>query len=230
MAVLLDQYATGSASQASLVNGGTFSSTKQTVAVGLFSPALLVGIIDDGTTGASYQVNWDSTGINQLFTQVGTDQVNGVGTVLFFGLANPVAGNKTLAVKKTGGPTSDVDVFSVSLYNADQLLSDWSATVGGGNGTAQTSASLAAPTVAGSYGFSIIQVVSSTPSLSLGGIVRFGPDALAAGNVMGADNSVTGTTVSHIYAFASSNWVGLVFSVPPATLPTGSQLMGGRAM
>jgi hypothetical protein len=218
MAVSLDAYATASA-QNTLANGATFSFTNQTVGSG-FSEALFVAVLDNSTAGTSFQVNWDTAGSNQLLTLIGSNAVTNVGNVFFYGLANATAGHKTLGVKRIAGATSSCDVFSVSLFGVDPLLTDWSANVSAGSGTSASSASLSTTTTIGSYAFSAMMDISTTPTGPTGGTVRFGNDTLNSPGAVcrGADSFSASSTVTHTYTLSpADNWVGLIVSIPFTT-------------
>jgi hypothetical protein len=211
MGVSIDLYA-GASAHVSLANGATFSVNQQSVNSGLQNAVLFVAVCDDGAAGTSFQVNWDTAGTNQLMSQVASDAVAGIGNIFFYALKNPTAGTKTLGVKRTSGATADVDVFSVSLYNADQNFNNY--VVNTGTGTLQSSAALVAATQPGCYVFSALGTLTTSPSGPTGGTARFGPDVLTTGVEMGADTKASSTVVTHTYSLSpSDSFLGVIISI-----------------
>ena len=217
MGVLVDLYA-GASAHTSLANGSTFSFTNQSVNSNLQNSALLVCIVDDSALGTSFQCNWDTAGTNQLMTQIASYAVAGIGNLFFFGLDIPTPGTKTLGVKRTSGATSNCDVFSVSLYNADQVLANWSASSNTSTGTAASSATVSVGSRPGAYAFSMIGTITTLPSGPAGGTARFGPDTLTACVGMGADTTASTTSVIHTYTLSpSDSFVALMIDINPVT-------------
>jgi hypothetical protein len=215
MGVSVDLYA-GASAHTSLANGSTFSVNQQAVNPGLANSVLFVALCDDGVGGTSFQVNWDTAGTNQLMTQVASDAVAGIGNIFFYALINPTSGSKTLGVKRTSGSTADVDVFSVSLYNADQNFNNYS--VNAGTGTLQSSAAFTISTQPGCYVFSAIGTLTTSPGGPTGGTARFGPDVLTTGVEKGADTLANSTSVTHTYSLSpSDNFIGVIISITGST-------------
>jgi hypothetical protein len=215
MGVSVDLYA-GASAHASLANGSTFSVNQQAVNSGLANAVLFVVLCDDGAGGTSFQVNWDTAGTNQLMTQVASDAVGGIGNIFFYALKNPTSGSKTLGVKRTSGVTADVDVFSVSLYNADQNFNNY--VVNTSTGTLQSSAALTVSTQPGCYVFSAIETLTTSPSGPTGGTARFGPDVMTTGVGMGADTLANSTTVTHTYTLSpSDSFIGVIIKITSST-------------
>jgi len=214
MGASVDLYA-GASAHTSLANGSMFSINQQSINPGLANSVLFVAVYDDGGA-TSFQVNWDTAGTNQLMTQVASDAVAGIGNIFFYALANPTSGSKTLGVKRTSGVTADVDVFSVSLYNADQNFNNYS--VNASTGTLQSSAALTISTQAGCYVFSTIGTLTTSPGGPTGGTARFGPDVMTTGVAKGADTLSNSTVVTHTYTLSpSDNFIGVIINITGST-------------
>ena len=62
-------------------------------------------------------IHWDSTGTNQLMTQVGSNIAlgTGTGTIQLFCLVNPTAGSKTLSFQVTNASSNSVYIVGMSF-------------------------------------------------------------------------------------------------------------------
>lgn len=90
--------AVGTEGKSTVLGTTGISYTGLTVGASLTNGALVVGLVSDITV-TSAAVVWDSGGTNQSMTVIGsTPNTLGGGAVQFFGLVNPVSGNKTLKV------------------------------------------------------------------------------------------------------------------------------------
>lgn len=95
-------------------SGTSYNFTGQTITAGLINPALVVFVCQcTGIAVTGLTLTWDSGGTNQALTQLGTLGFGG-NQGYIFGLLNPVAGNKTLALSWAGTSQLIVGSFSVS--------------------------------------------------------------------------------------------------------------------
>lgn len=120
MAVVVD--ATGTA-DSTATNGTSFNYTGITVGSG--SNRALIFILVTSNAGGNFATGatatWDSGGTNQAMTVIKSQQATGdnnLGVVWIFGLRNPVAGNKTLAVAWTNA--NGHGACAISFTGVDQ--------------------------------------------------------------------------------------------------------------
>lgn len=87
------------------------------ITVGASDTIMIVGVQYQQATTATYTLHWDSTGTNQLMTQIsGTAALNATGTtgVVLFGLVNPTPGAKTLSISNSS-TTLNTYLFGISF-------------------------------------------------------------------------------------------------------------------
>lgn len=179
----------------------TINYTGITVGSGSQRALLVTLVLGASATTSAWSATWDNGGTNQAMTVIKSlvTSTSGIATAVIFGLLNPTAGNKTLALSWTG---SQFPVVCAQSYTgADQT----SVTTTFKNANSSATSSLTITSATGDIAVAVIAAAGSLTSLNQTSIyldtTSSGADSAASRAVGAASVTFTATGASGSIAF-----------------------------
>jgi hypothetical protein len=225
LAVALDQQSTGGDGTHGRMQQVTWNTTTNTKAAFINITAgatfFAVEVEVEKAAPGTLTMHWDSTGTNQLMTQIGTTQAAGgsaATSVALFGLVSPTAGSNTISWSATGGSGSTGGYIAGTSWTGTETSSVAAAIEGfasannGGATSTPASVTTAVSIPLGDVAIGVFGAngVAFTGTYSAGGTSidedGTGTDGASAARWSGAGSTITATSA----LTGNANWAAAV--------------------
>lgn len=190
--------------------------TMGAVSNGAFVVILILGSLSDNSVAMTWNVNQSPAQI------IKKDSPSSTGSVQLWGLVNPTAGNKTLAITGINAATADIYIDIISFSGVDQTggaTTFYGAVSNNGTGTAMSAGSATTSSGDATVGAAILLVGGSITARSLTSLFEDGSGSISEGAAQHNEGSAS-PAVTWTNNGASSPWAAAATSVKAAAAST----------